>query len=141
MFSHLALALVALILLIVLKHAPGIGEAAVLSAVEMVNKIPVDMTGLPRLFPVALLLYYLVVINILLFVFNLIPVPPLDGSRLLRNVLSYNVERLYDRIGFFGSLVMFLWLRGFFFLFFIRRLFGSLMHCCWVFSWTREQVF
>ena len=107
LFSHLAVAVVALMLLILLKHTPGVGTSAVIAAVEMVNKMPVDMTELPRLFPVALLLYYCVVINILLFVFNLIPVPPLDGSRFIRYVLSYNVEQMYDRIGMLGSFVMF----------------------------------
>ena len=80
---------------------------AVFAAVEMVNKLPVDMTQLPRLFPVALLLYYCVIINILLFVFNLIPVPPLDGSRFIRYMLSYNVEKMYDQIGMIGSFVLF----------------------------------
>ena len=107
LFSHLALALVALALLIVLKHTPGVGIGAVLSAVQMVNKVPVDMTALPRLFPIALLLYYCVVINILLFVFNLIPVPPLDGSRFIRYVLSYNLEKYYDQIGMLGSFILF----------------------------------
>jgi Zn-dependent protease len=75
---------------------------------RMVNHDPsVDMTALPRLFPLALLLYYCVVMNILLFVFNLIPVPPLDGSHFIRYVLPYNVERMYDRIGMLGSFVMF----------------------------------
>lgn len=107
LFSHLALAVVALVLLIVLKHLPGVGASAVISAMQMVNKIPVDMTELPRLFPIALLLYYCVVMNVLLFVFNLIPVPPLDGSRFIRYVLSYKVERMYDRIGMLGSFLIF----------------------------------
>ena len=41
------------------------------------------------------LLYYLVVINIALAVFNLIPIPPLDGSRLLNVFLP---DRIYYRI-------------------------------------------
>jgi len=107
LFSHLALAVIALLLLIVLKHLPSVGANAVLSAVMMVNKMPVDMTQLPRMFPVALLLYYCVVVNVLLFVFELIPVPPLDGSRFVRYLLSYKVEQMYDRIGMFGSFLIF----------------------------------
>jgi Zn-dependent protease len=34
-------------------------------------------------------------------------VPPLDGSRIIRYFLPYNVEKLYDRIGIFGSLLLF----------------------------------
>ena len=107
LLSHLGLAVIALVLLVLLKHLPGVGVDAVIAAVQMVNKVPVDMTNLPRLFPIALLLYYCVVMNVLLFVFNLIPVPPLDGSRMIRYVLSYNVEKMYDRIGMLGSFLMF----------------------------------
>jgi len=105
--SHLALAVIALGLLVGLKHMPSVGTGAVIAAVQMVNKVPVDMTELPRMFPVALLLYYCVAMNVMLFVFNLIPVPPLDGSRFIRYALSYNAEKMYDRIGMFGSFLIF----------------------------------
>lgn len=108
LFSHLGVSLIALLLLVALKHMPGIGADAVISAVRMVNHDPsVDMTQLPKLFPIALLLYYFVIMNVLLFVFNLIPVPPLDGSRLIRYILSYKVEQLYDRVGMIGSFLIF----------------------------------
>ncbi len=105
--SNLAMALVALILLVLFKHLPGIGPAAVLSAKDLASGFTVDTTQLPRLFPVALLLYYGVVTNILLFVFNLIPVPPLDGSRIIKYFLPYNIEQAYDRLGILGSLFLF----------------------------------
>lgn len=105
--SFLGMALVALLLLVALKHTRGVGEQAVVSAMELAKKMDVDMTALPRLFPVALLLYYCVVMNVLLFVFNLIPVPPLDGGRVVRYFLPYNVEKYYDRMGMLGSFVIF----------------------------------
>ena len=46
--------------------------------------------ALPAMFPVALLFYIGVWLNLILAVFNLLPLPPLDGSHLLRNVLPYN---------------------------------------------------
>ena len=105
--SFLAVAFVAMILLVLLKHVHGVGQDAVYTAMAMVKKIPVDMTALPKLFPLALLLYYCVVTNVLLFVFNLIPVPPLDASRIIRYYLPYNVEKAYDRIGMIGSFLIF----------------------------------
>ncbi|MGB9198594.1 MAG: site-2 protease family protein [Terriglobales bacterium] len=56
--------------------------------------------------PVAMLFYELMVINIVLAVFNLIPVPPLDGSHVLRHFLPDSVRMVYDRIGFFALLAL-----------------------------------
>ena len=46
--------------------------------------------------------------NILLFVFNLIPIPPLDGSRILVNLLPESLRETYSRIGAFGLVAVFL---------------------------------
>jgi Zn-dependent protease len=56
--------------------------------------------------PLALMLYQLMVINILLGIFNLIPVPPLDGSHVLRHFLSGGLLNLYDRFGMFGLMLL-----------------------------------
>ena len=40
-------------------------------------------------------------------VVNLIPVPPLDGSHVLRQFLPYRVEQVYDRVGRYGLLIVF----------------------------------
>lgn len=114
--SNLAMAAIALLLLIVLKHAGGI--QSIDAAMLMANHLTVDTGGL-RLFPVAMLLYYGVTINLLLFIFNLIPVPPLDGSHVLRHFLPYGVEKVYDRIGMYGLIAIFLlggrWIFGTFY--------------------------
>jgi Zn-dependent protease len=58
------------------------------------------------LVPACLLLYELMVINVVLAVFNLIPVPPLDGSHVLRHFLPSEAVRIYDAVGWFGILAL-----------------------------------
>jgi len=58
------------------------------------------------LMPITLFLYELAVINIVLAIFNLIPVPPLDGSHVIRHFLPQSVQRTYDMIGWVGLLAL-----------------------------------
>jgi Zn-dependent protease len=106
--SNLLMALIALILLAVLKHTPGMGSDAVLAAMDIAAKVPTDTANLPKLFPLALVLYYGILTNVLLFCFNLIPIPPLDGSRILRYYIPYRMQSAYDSLGSYGMLILFL---------------------------------
>lgn len=64
------------------------------------------VVGDSALVPVGLLLYELMTINIVLGVFNLIPIPPLDGSHVLRHFLSETALRTYDTIGWIALPVL-----------------------------------
>ena len=103
--SNLVMAASALVLLMVLKQVPG-GLMSIAAAMATANHIPLNLAGL-RLFPIAMLLYYGILINLLLFVFNLIPLPPLDGSQVLRQFLPPALEQAYNRIGLWGFLLFF----------------------------------
>jgi len=120
--SNLLMASTALILLLIMKHSVGGGFAAIQAARLLAHRVPIATENLPPLFPVALFLYYVIFLNLLLFVFNLIPVPPLDGSHILRHFLPYNVLQVYDRIGMFGLLIIMLLAGGFIFRVFLYPL-------------------
>lgn len=45
-----------------------------------------------------------VFINLILFTFNLIPFPPLDGSKMLSVFLNYNAARKFEELGRFSIL-------------------------------------
>lgn len=54
-----------------------------------------------------------IIVNIGLGVFNLIPLPPLDGSKIFRNFMSYNVKEWLDRYEkYFYIAFLILWITG-----------------------------
>jgi Zn-dependent protease len=63
--------------------------------------------GTPNGFVIELLTNF-VLFNCVLGLFNLLPIPPFDGSRILRGFLPWSGVRLLDRIEPFGILVFFL---------------------------------
>jgi Zn-dependent protease len=100
--SNFIVATGALLLLGGISLSSASGHAVVLGLRDSFKGTASDSA----LSPVAMLLYALMIINIVLAVFNLIPVPPLDGSHVLRHFLSAPVRMVYDRIGIFGLLAL-----------------------------------
>ena len=45
-------------------------------------------------------------VNLALFIFNLLPIPPLDGSHILRHFLPYKFLNTYDNMGMFSYILM-----------------------------------
>ena len=52
------------------------------------------------------MLFYSVVINLVLAVFNLIPIPPLDGSKILAMCLPEPLRRQFARLERFGMIII-----------------------------------
>ncbi len=99
--AHLAFALVCLVLLLIIKHAVP-GAAGSLRAAELLAmRVPLPTDELPGMFPMVLVLYFGVLVNLLLFVFNMVPLPMLDGGKILRNYLPYNAAKTFDSIGLY----------------------------------------
>lgn len=62
---------------------------------------------------VMIILQSTIVVNIGLGVFNLIPLPPLDGSKIFRNFMSYNVKAWFDKYqNVFYIIFLVIWITG-----------------------------
>jgi Zn-dependent protease len=93
--SNLLLTAAALVVLLVMVHAVPDGRTIVVYTFRGMV-LPNINPGVQAL---ALLAVAAIEINLSLFFFNLLPIPPLDGSHLVRNALPYNAVQTYDRIG------------------------------------------
>jgi len=50
----------------------------------------------------------IIIINMMLAVFNLVPIPPLDGSRIMRYFLPWDMKESLDRLEPFGFIIIML---------------------------------
>ena len=83
----------------------------ILAALFAVLYRVLDATVLPALpFDVMRLIdtgfYFAVILNLYLAIFNLIPIPPLDGSRILAAVLPDSAAPLFDQLERYGAFIL-----------------------------------
>ena len=100
--SNFVVATGALLILILVKSVSPAGEQIVIGTI--VGSTFADTSSL--LVPFCKLIFEMMVINIVLGVFNLIPVPPLDGSHVVRHLLPAGMLRIYDMVGTYGLLLL-----------------------------------
>ena len=107
---QLLAAIVSLIILIIMRRVQHDSTLSLVIASQLAQRnLAVPLDHLPSIFPLYLFLYFCILVNVLLFVFNLIPLPFLDGGKILMHYLPYNAAKTYE------SLSMWMMI-GFFFL-------------------------
>lgn len=68
---------------------------------HFLNSIPQEVPSL-----IGAVLRFTININLVLGVFNLFPIPPLDGSKILLSQLPYNLAREYEKLDRYGFLIL-----------------------------------
>jgi Zn-dependent protease len=101
--SNLTAAAAALVLILAVKLLKP-GTDAFLWGF-LVNRQPFPR-GFYPLEGLTLILFYAVLVNTYLAVFNLIPVPPLDGSGVLSGLLNDQAAAKYDRLRPYGFIIV-----------------------------------
>jgi Zn-dependent protease len=112
--SNLILAVAGFLVLAVISFAVPDGHQLVMvTFVSMLRGGILAMGAASGIQAIAILGALAILINLSLFFFNLFPIPPLDGSRLIRNLLPYNAVQVYDRVPLWVSYLLMIFVGGF----------------------------
>jgi Zn-dependent protease len=65
------------------------------------------LATLPGMFPVMLLLYLTITMNLLLLCLNIVPFPFFDGGRILLHFLPYNAAKAFEQYSMYFMLAFF----------------------------------
>ncbi len=100
--SNLLLAAVGIVLLRVI----GVVDPAAMA--DLVDALRGARFAGGSLAPIAYVLFFFSMVNVMLAVFNLLPIPPLDGSGVVVSLVGAPAARLYATIAPFGFLILIL---------------------------------
>jgi Zn-dependent protease len=105
--SNLVLAIGSFFVLLLMERFAPLGRECLQGLLRgAIN--PDLMTLAPVVFPLTLIFYFGITLNLVLAVFNLMPFPPLDGSHLFRHMISGRFAAMYDNLGWIGFILAFI---------------------------------
>ncbi|HEY3202687.1 MAG TPA: site-2 protease family protein [Thermoanaerobaculia bacterium] len=100
--SNFFLASLAIVLLVLIR------TSSPQSISDLLDALQGNRFASGALAPVTYVLFRFAMVNVALAVFNLIPIPPLDGSGVILSVFGAPVARIYATIAPFGFLILIL---------------------------------
>jgi len=106
--SNVLAAVVATIVLLIISRTSKTG-AGIVHFVAASGNLSILTASGSILIPLVGLFYLAIILNLILAAFNLLPLPPLDGSHVFRHLLPYKALRVYDSLGIIGLFLIFIW--------------------------------
>jgi Zn-dependent protease len=104
--SNFAIAIAAVGLLLAVRAFSSEGGAVIRSLAFSGGRFTGGFEDASLITPVALLLYRFLFINVLLGVFNLIPIPPLDGGHIMARLIPASWLPAWEQIGRFSFMIL-----------------------------------